>query len=109
VTEDIPVEFAETQQERMKAAASRIQRVCTRIDTFNQMLPLGAAFNLPVPQMEAAATVDTLVAALIDAGVLDEADLVVRKNERMAGLFEEAWEASREQRQNVSRQILTRR
>jgi uncharacterized protein YfkK (UPF0435 family) len=78
---------------RAELAVKRVEKILEKVNMTNRTLPQGMQpFQLPLPQMEASASVDALITTLVAAGVLDEQDFVDAKYERLADLAEGAYE-----------------
>lgn len=90
---------------RMVEAQTRIDRIVTKLNTFNRANPQ-QALMLNGQLMEMAAGLDALAGALIDAGLLTTEDYAVRRAERIADMFEAAWEQSAPDRRRATRLVV---
>lgn len=86
---------------RMVEAQNRIDRIVTKLNTFNRANPQ-QPLMLNAQLMELAAGLDALAGALIDAGLLTTEDYAVRRAERIADMFETAWEQSAPDRRRAT-------
>lgn len=87
----------------VRANQERIARALEEIDQLNRVTgPQGMAVGIDQGTVAHTATLDALVRLLIEAGLVDEQELVRRKSAVMANAFESAVEEAREIRRTIS-------
>jgi hypothetical protein len=77
-------------QTRADAAQERINAVIEQVNNLNRVKPENVPpFVLPIPQIELAASIDSLVLLLVGAGIVGEQEFLDGKYERMAEIVEQ--------------------